>query len=268
MKIRSSLWLLPWLLLASPAMAAESNEIKALKTQINLLMQRVKALESKQQSSTSSASVEAKNTSAPSIATTAENTGNPSISVVGTFAGAAMHGGASNHSNSFLPLSEGEFVFGADVDAHTRLDITATAANGAMAIEEGYVTAYLPKGIRMRAGRKFIPLGRANTIHPHALVYADVPNGLVNLFGPEKLIGEGVFVDLPLYIGESAQSILFGFFQNANPVAFDPTGHNRFGGMTHWTGMWDMNDTSTLELGSTYVRARSLSDFPPAPMLI
>ncbi|MFQ5344923.1 MAG: hypothetical protein ACE5DZ_03065 [Mariprofundus sp.] len=275
MKARKLAWLLPCLLLAIPAHAAENDEIKALKSQIRLLMQRVEALEQKQRMLDSS-TVTTKVTKQPSTpalpvastastpspapmaaATTAENTGNPSISVIGTFTGSSLRGGNGVHKNSFLPLSEGEFVFGAAVDAHTRLDVTVTAANGGMAVEEGYLTARLPEGFRLRAGRKFIPLGRANEVHPHALVYADTPNGLVNLFGPEKLVGEGVFIDHPIYLGDSAHSLLFGFFQNANDVAFDPTGKNRFGGMARWTGMWDLDDTTTLELGGTYISGRN-----------
>ncbi len=273
MKARKLTWLLPCLLLAMPVYAAENDEINTLKAQIKLLMQRVEVLESKQQiavdnSTTinnatqqqpaSIATIISTPTSVPqAVATTAENTGNPSISVIGTFAGSSMQGGNGVHKNSFLPLSEGEFVFGAAVDAHTRLDVTVTAANGGMAVEEGYLTASLPDGFRLRVGRKFIPLGRANAVHPHALVYADTPNGLVNLFGAEKFIGEGVFVDHPLYLGDSAHSFLFGFFQNANAVAFDPAANNRFGGMARWTGMWDLNDTTTLELGSTYINGRN-----------
>ncbi|MFQ5582314.1 MAG: hypothetical protein ACE5F3_06815, partial [Mariprofundaceae bacterium] len=60
-----------------------------------------------------------------------------------------------------------------------------------------------------------------------------------------------------LYLGDSAHSLLFGFFRNANDVAFDPAGNNRFGGMARWTGMWDINDTTTLELGSTYINGRN-----------
>jgi len=262
-------WLLSCLLLAMSANAAETNEIDALKAQIKQLLQRVEVLERQQHQA---APVETsqqpspplpatQTTSAPATAraaaTTAENTGNPSISVIGTFAGSSMRGGNGVRKNSFLPLSEGEFVFGAAVDAHTRLDMTVTAAGGGMAVEEGYITANLPEGFRLRAGRKFIPLGRANGVHPHALVYADTPNGLVNLFGPEKLIGEGVFIDHPLYLGDSVHSLLFGFFQNSNDVAFDPTGNNRFGGTARWTGMWDINDMTTLELGGTFINARN-----------
>jgi len=272
MKTLKLAWLMPCLLLmAVPIHAAENDEINILKAQIKLLMQHVEALESKQKIAVdkevvsnnvmpqqSTATLPAASMPAPqTVATTAENTGNPSISVIGTFTGSSLQGGNGVHKSSFLPLSEGEFVFGAAVDAHTRLDVTVTAANGGMAVEEGYLTANLPDSIRLRVGRKFIPIGRANGIHPHALVYADVPNGLVNLFGTEKLAGEGVFADRPFYLGDSAHSLLLGFFQNANAVAFDPAGNNRFGGMARWTGMWDLNDATTLELGSTYINGRN-----------
>ena len=250
MKTRKLAWLLPCLFSALPAHAIESDEVNALEAQVKLLMQRIEAVENKQ-TNTAGTSVQ------QLMPATSENTGNPSISVIGTFAGASMSGENGVHSDSFLPLSEGEFVFGAAVDAHTRLDMTVTAADGSMSVEEGYLTANLPEGFRLRAGRKFIPIGRANEIHPHALVYADTPNGLVNLFGSEKLIGEGAFIDHPLYIGDSAHSLLFGFFQNANDVAFDPTGSRRFGSMAGWTGMWDMDDATTLALGSTFISARN-----------
>ncbi len=251
MHIRILPWLLPCLLLALPAHAAQTNETDALKEQIRMLMQRVEALEKQRQTPSVTDMANAGNTQ-PAAASAAENTGNPSISVIGTFAGSSMQGGGIR-TTSFLPLSEGEFVFGAAVDAHTRLDVTVTAANGGMAVEEGYLTSRLPAALRLRAGRKFIPLGRVNEVHPHALVYADTPNGLVNLFGAEKFTGEGMFIDRPWYVGDSAHSLLLGFFRNANDVAFDPTGTNRFGGMARWTGMWDVSDTATLELGTTYI---------------
>lgn len=269
MKAQKLVWLLPCLLLAMSANAAETDEIDTLKAQIKQLIQRVETLELQQHQAVPIEishqpplllpAIQTASNPAPvrAAVTTAENTGNPSISVIGTFSGSSMSGGNGVQKSSFLPLSEGEFVFGAAVDAHTRLDVTVTAANGSMAVEEGYLTANLPAGFRMRAGRKFVPLGRANEIHPHALVYADIPNGLVNLFGPEKLIGEGMFIDHPLYLDNSAHSLLFGFFQNNNAVAFDPAGNNRFGGMARWTGMWDINDMTTLELGSTFINARN-----------
>ncbi|OIQ01767.1 MAG: hypothetical protein COS82_10820 [Zetaproteobacteria bacterium CG06_land_8_20_14_3_00_59_53] len=277
MKKHALAWLLPCLIILVPyyAEAAGADEIQALKDQINILIQKVEALEARQQQIQAAGESKADNPASVGVSTaplsvasvtpsqsataqaTGENSGNPAISVIGTFAGSAMRGGNAVHQRNFLPMSEGEFVFGAEVDAHTRLDVTVTAANGAMAAEEAYVTSRLPEGFHLRAGRKFIPLGRANETHPHALIYADTPNGLTNLFGPDKFIGEGVFLDHPLYIGESAHNLLLGFFQNANQVAFDPTATNRFSGMGRWTGMWDLNDTATLELGSTYINGNN-----------
>ena len=247
MNRRLMAWLLPGLLIAVPVGAAENgNEIEAMKTQIKNLSQKVERLEAEQQAASTDAG-----------SAMAENTGNPSISVVGTFAGSAMRGSGGIHGTSFFPLSEGEIIFGADVDPHTRLDITVTAANGGMAVEEGFLTSRLPAGFRLRAGRKFIPFGRSNAVHPHALVYVDVPNGLLNLFGPEKFTGEGIFVDHPLFIGDSVHQFTIGFFRNANSVAFDPAGANRYTGMGRWTGLWDMSDTATLEIGSTFVSGRN-----------
>ncbi|RMG91813.1 MAG: hypothetical protein D6703_03705 [Zetaproteobacteria bacterium] len=275
-------WLLPCLLmLAAPASAADtSSDIEAIKQQIKLLMQRVEELEKRQQAEQaaseaaqpeaaavpsaapaerSTAAVDQEAVPAPSTpgVTTAENTGNPSISVIGTFAGSMLRGGNGVNTSSFLPLSEAEFVFGAAVDPHTRLDVTVTAANGGMSVEEGFLTVQLPAALRLRAGRKFIPLGRANEVHPHALVYADTPNGLVNLFGPEKFIGEGVFLDRPFYLGDSVHQLTVGFFRTSNDVAFDPTGAYRYAGIGRWSGMWDLSDTSTLELGASYVSGRN-----------
>ncbi|MDQ7004076.1 MAG: hypothetical protein Q9N67_03770 [Ghiorsea sp.] len=244
--IRYGVWLLPCLFNILPVAAEENHQTISVKNE--QLLQRIEALEYQQQQMLKARKPKA---------TTAENTGNPSISVIGTFNGSSLAGSKGVHQQDFLPLSEGEFVLSAAVDVHTRLDVTLTAAGGSMSLEEGFLSVHLPESFRLRAGRKFIPLGRANEIHPHALVYADRPNGLVNLFGSEKFIGDGVFIDAPFYAGDSVHSLMFGFFQNANAVAFDPIGENQFGEMLHWTGIWDINDSTTLELGGTYIHGKN-----------
>ncbi|MDQ6955698.1 MAG: hypothetical protein Q9M21_00735, partial [Mariprofundaceae bacterium] len=97
MKTLKLAWLMPCLLcMAMPIHAAENDEIQILKAQIKLLLQRVEALESKQQAAVdkdivSSNDMPQQRTSQPSTTsmtvpqvatTTAENTGNPSLSVV------------------------------------------------------------------------------------------------------------------------------------------------------------------------------------------
>jgi len=259
---------------SSNAMAAGS-EIEALKAQMKTMMERIEQLE-KAEAATNRASQSAHQSSKQEIerrATTSEprqekakssvsttkaaNSSNPAISVVGTFTGQRIRGSGGVQSSSFLPLSEAEFIFGANIDPHARLDVTVTGANGGMAVEEGYITAYLPLGVNLKAGRKFLPIGRVNGVHPHSLIYGDRPNGLVNLFGPEIFVGDGLLIDRPFFIGDSAQTVTAGLFSTTNDVAFDPTGANQYAGLARWTGVWDSSDFSTLELGATYVQGKN-----------
>jgi len=255
------------------AMIASSNayaasELEALKDQVQQLMNRIEQLEmskktapvaASQTATTEEAVVSASSNEVRKSArvATGENTGNPSISVLGNFTGQSIRGSGGVRSSSFLPLSEAEFIFGANIDPHARLDVTVTAANSGMAVEEGFITAYLPWDVNMRAGRKFLPVGRVNEQHPHALIYADRPNGLVNLFGPEIFIGDGVLFDRPFFVGDSVQTLTAGFFSTGNDVAFDPTGASQYAGLARWTGLWDISDSTTLELGGNYVHGKN-----------
>jgi len=261
-------------LLLSTGNAYAASEIEALKVQVQQMLKRIEQLETAEKSremrpaETAAADADQPKPATPEVvrtnpakqsvrAATAENSGNPSISVVGNFAGQRIRGTGGVRSSSFLPLSEAEFIFGANIDPHARLDVTVTAANGGMAVEEGFITARLPWGLNLRAGRKFLPIGRVNEMHPHALIYADRPNGLVNMFGPEIFIGDGLLLDRPLFVGDSVQTLTAGFFSTQNDVAFDPTGTSQYAGLARWSGLWDLNDDTTLELGANYVQGKN-----------
>jgi hypothetical protein len=254
--------------------AFAASEIEELKIQVQQMLKRIEQLEVADKTRASAAlqaATEKEKEKQPKVVQTAsskpvrkaartatgENAGNPAISVVGNFTGQRIRGSGGVRSSSFLPLSEAEFIFGANIDPHARLDITVTAANGGMAVEEGFITAWLPWGLNLRAGRKFLPVGRVNEMHPHVLIYADRPNGLVNLFGPEIFIGDGALLDRPFFIGDSVQTLTAGFFGTQNDVAFDPTGTSRYAGVGRWTGFWDVNEAATLELGANYVQGRN-----------
>lgn len=247
--------------------ACAASELEALKHQVQQLMNRIEQLETNNKAAPAAVSQATTEELAPSgpsgevsrpaRAATAENSGNPSISVIGNFTGQRIRGSGGVRSSSFLPLSEAEIIFGANIDPHARLDVTVTGANGGMAVEEGFITAYLPWGVNMRAGRKFLPVGRVNEMHPHALIYADRPNGLVNLFGPEIFIGDGLLLDKPLFIGDSVQTLTAGLFSTENDVAFDPTGTSQYAALARWTGLWDISDSATFELGANYVQGKN-----------
>ena len=245
--------------------AFAASEIEDLKSQVQKLMNRIEQLEKAEKDRADAEKMSAsqnkikKRAPAKQVArkATAESVGNPSISVIGNFTGQRIQGSGGVQSSSFLPLSEAEFIFSANIDPHARLDVTATAADGGMAVEEGFITAYLPWSTNLKAGRKFLPVGRVNEQHPHALIYADRPNGLVNLFGPEVFIGDGILLDRPFFIGDSVHTVTAGVFSTENDVAFDPTGANQYAGLLRWTGLWDIDNSTTLELGSNYVQGKN-----------
>ncbi|MDT8376283.1 MAG: hypothetical protein RQ867_06015 [Mariprofundaceae bacterium] len=248
---------------------AASSEIEELKIQLKQMQQRIEQLERREKraglpdnSRAAPVAVAEPTPAKPVKAETAvsgaaENQGNPAISVIGNFTGQRIRGSGGVRSSSFLPLSEAEFIFGANIDPHARLDVTVTGADGGMAVEEGYITGYLPYGFNVKAGRKFLPIGRVNAIHPHALIYADRPNGLVNLFGPEIFAGDGLLIDRPIFIGDSVQTLTAGLFSTQNDVAFDPTGASQYAALARWTGVWDTSDDATLELGGTYIQGKN-----------
>jgi hypothetical protein len=262
--------------LLGPGNAYAASEIEELKIQVQQMLKRIEQLEVAEQArikptvQAAAKTIEeekqpemtrpapAKPASKVRRVATGENSGNPSISVVGNFTGQRIRSSSGVNSSSFLPLSEAEFIFYANIDPHARLDVTVTGgANGGIAVEEGFITAYLPRGFNLRAGRKFLPIGRVNEMHPHALIYADRPNGLVNLFGPDIFIGDGVLLDRPFFIGDSVQTLTAGFFGNQNDAAFDPSGSNQYAGITRWTGLWDVNDAATIELGANYLQGKN-----------
>ncbi|MDQ6997686.1 MAG: hypothetical protein Q9M17_03120 [Mariprofundus sp.] len=253
-----------------PGSAYAASEIEELKIQLQQMMKRIEQLE---QAAATKASAEshikvaanpvekAKEPETPTRkvvrAAIGENSGNPSLSLVGTFTGQRIRGSGGVRSSSFLPLSEAEIVFGANIDPHARLDVTVTGANGTMAVEEGFITANLPWGLNLRAGRKFLPVGMVNEKHPHALIYADRPNGLVNMFGPEIFVGDGVLIDRPFFVGDSVQTLTTGFFSTQNDVAFDPTGTSQYAGIARWSGLWDLSDAATFDLGANYLQGKN-----------
>jgi len=266
----------------TPGSAYAASEIEELKIQLQQMMKRIEQLEQVEKSSAAKPTAESLTKGAakpvekmkekePEIARSVpeaavsrkariaigENSGNPSLSVIGSFTGQRIRGSGGVRSSSFLPLSEAEIIFGANIDPHARLDVTVTGANGTMAVEEGFITANLPWGINLRAGRKFLPVGMVNEKHPHALIYADRPNGLVNMFGPEIFIGDGVLLDRPFFVGDSVQTLTAGFFSTQNDVAFDPTGTSQYAGMARWGGLWDLNDAATLKLGADYLQGKN-----------
>src|SRR5436190_17548909 len=138
---------------------------------------------------------------------------NPDIGVIGDFQGAYISKGKRNF-NAYL--NETEVSLQATVDPYARADFFLSFARDpetgkyGVEVEEGYLTTLsLPARLQLKAGRFRSAVGRANTVHPHALPFIDMPNAYVNYFGEEGLKDEGLSLSWLLPTKAFYQEILF-----------------------------------------------------------
>ena len=119
---------------------------------------------------------------------------NPDIAVIGNFLGTA----GSNEINPApaLQLSEAEASLQAVVDPYARADFFLAFSPEGVEIEEGFLTfPTLPGGLLAKVGKLKQQVGKINTLHAHALSWADRPLVTQNLLGGEEgLADSGISV--------------------------------------------------------------------------
>ena len=119
---------------------------------------------------------------------------NPDMAVIGNFVGAA----GKNTVNPLpaLALQEAEATFQAVVDPYARADFFLSFSPEGVEIEEGFLTlTALPGGLLAKVGKLKEQVGKANTLHAHALPWVDEPLMVKNLFGSDEgLSDSGVSV--------------------------------------------------------------------------
>ena len=110
---------------------------------------------------------------------------NPDIAVIGNFLGAA----GSNEINPApaFEMNEAEASFQAVVDPYARADFFLAFSPEGVEIEEGFITfSTLPGGLLAKVGKLKQQVGKVNTLHAHALPWADRPLVSQNLLGGEE----------------------------------------------------------------------------------
>ncbi len=119
---------------------------------------------------------------------------NPDIAVIGNFLGAA--GKNDVDPPPALSFDEAEATFQAVVDPYARADFFLGFSPQGVEIEEGFLTfTSLPGGLLAKVGKMKQQVGKVNTLHTHALPWADKPLMVQNLFGgDEGLADAGVSV--------------------------------------------------------------------------
>lgn len=114
---------------------------------------------------------------------------NPDISVIGNFIGVAGKNPMSTQSP--FQLSEAEVAFQAVVDPYARADFFLSAGPEGLSVEEGFLTFNaLPGGLLLKVGKMRAQFGKVNTMHTHALWFADRPLVTENLVGGEDGIDD------------------------------------------------------------------------------
>ena len=102
--------------------------------------------------------------------------GNPDISLIGqpliTWTDDA---GSPARKRPVFDVGETELVFDAALNPYARGFVTATFAEDAAGIEEGYFSLLrgLPLGIALKGGKYRVGFGKLNPMHPHQLPFAE-----------------------------------------------------------------------------------------------
>ncbi len=119
---------------------------------------------------------------------------NPDIAVIGNFLGAA--GKNDINPAPAFDMNEAEASFQAVVDPYARADFFLAFSPEGVEIEEGFLTLpTLPGGLLAKVGKLKQQVGKVNTLHAHALPWADRPLANQNLLGGEEgLADSGISV--------------------------------------------------------------------------
>ena len=171
---------------------------------------------------------------------------NPDISLIGNFLSVAGRNGVAP-SDAFA-LEEAEATFQAVVDPYARADFFFAYSEEGVEIEEGYVTfPSLPGGFLAKAGKLRASFGKVNTLHTHALGWADRPILTQNFLGGDEGLAD---------MGLSVSRLI------PNPWLFLEATGEVFRGTSE--GVFEAHEKSDLSLGA---RLRSYVDLSDATNL-
>ncbi len=176
---------------------------------------------------------------------------NPDMAVIGNFIGAA----GTNRVNPIpsLRLDEAEASFQAVVDPYARADFFVSMTPEGADVEEGFLTlTSLPGGLLAKVGRMKEQVGKVNTLHPHALAWADLPLIMTNLFGGEEgMADSGISVSKlilnPLMFLEATGEVYQG---TAGP--FQARERSDVSWVGRLRGYRDVTESTNLDVGASF----------------
>lgn len=202
---------------------------------------------------------------------------NPAISVAGVgYAGGTTRRESAERApddmRSGITLQEIELRASAIVDPYFRADVALTGNAEAIGFEEAFITTLELPRVTIRAGQMKASLGRHNLLHTHAFPFITAPLPWRALIGPEGLNDPGVSADvllpLPFYAEVTTQVFAGQWLPFEGSVADNPRTardeavpdqrHDRdLAYIGHLKSLFDLGDSTTLELGASYVGGRN-----------
>ena len=162
---------------------------------------------------------------------------------------------------AIAPIADGVFIGSFAEEIEQMMDGTVDIERN-VEIEEGYVDLHtLPGEFALVAGQFRNEFGRNNLLHIHDLPQVDRPHAYRAFFGEEGLITTGVSVDHLIpnpwdsYVNLAAQ-VVNSDSGPESPVLGGPNADNP-AVLGHLTWFQDVGETSSIELGGSYLWARS-----------
>jgi hypothetical protein len=169
-------------------------------------------------------------------------------------------------------VDSGEIAIQSYVYPNVKANAVIAADRGedlAFGLEEGFLTLQqLGKGLSAQVGKRKVPFGRVNQLHPHSWLYTVQPYVLTNLVGAESLSGHGGFISYLLPArGKLFARLDAGLWNSAEPGEIQPedtgdirTGpgasfEDRFQTLRLWTGT-SIGTGGELELGGSFAHGK------------
>ena len=143
----------------------------------------------------------------------------PDISLNGILQG-RLSSDKRDQERNRLRLREAEVAVQSYVYPEIKLDtFIVFDGGGGVNVEEAYLTYQrLPIGnlpLSATIGRRKVPFGRVNQLHPHSWLYAVQPNVLTNLVSEESLTGDGAYLSYLLPTGKLYAQLDAGYWSKS-----------------------------------------------------
>ena len=181
---------------------------------------------------------------------------NPDMAVIGNFLGV---GGANRVApEPAMAMRESEVSLQAIVDPYARADFFLAFGEEGVDLEEGYITFTALPGILTKVGKMRSAFGKINTLHTHAIPWADRPIVTGNLLGGEEGIADaGIslarLIPNPWLFVEATGQV----FRGDSGDVFHSRKRGDLSFVGHLRGYQDFTESTNLDLGVSYARGHN-----------